>query len=76
MGAHDHKQRLARVFMGRLITSGTCLLRAYILFAILVWFGLVLLGLNIFYSEDNDWARHTKQQCPSPEWCLVLFSDT
>ena len=21
-------------------------------------------GLNIFYSEEKDWARHTKRQCP------------
>ena len=22
------------------------------------------IGLNIFYSEEKDWARHTTQQCP------------
>ena len=21
-------------------------------------------GLNIFYSEEKDWARHTTRQCP------------
>ena len=22
------------------------------------------IGLNIFYSEEKDWARHTTRQCP------------
>ena len=25
---------------------------------------LVDIGLNIFYSEEKDWARHTTRQCP------------
>ena len=24
-------------------------------------------GLNIFYSEEKDWARHTTRQCPLQE---------
>ena len=26
--------------------------------------GRVELDLNIFYSEEMDWARHTTRQCP------------
>ena len=25
---------------------------------------IVVLGLNIFYSEEKDWALHTTRQCP------------
>ena len=24
----------------------------------------ICVGLNIFYSEEKDWARHTTRQCP------------
>ena len=27
-----------------------------------------MIGLNIFYSEEKDWAWHTTQQCP----CMIV----
>ena len=28
-------------------------------------------GLNIFYSEEKDWARHTTRQCPLQKYHLL-----
>ena len=38
----------------------------YTLLGIVRTMNLVLnaIDLNIFYSEEMDWARHTMQQCP------------
>ena len=30
--------------------------------------GTGMFGLNIFYSEEKDWARDTTRQCPLQNW--------
>ena len=33
-------------------------------------------GLNIFYSEEKDWARHTTRQCPLQRCNVVTVRAT
>ena len=45
------------------------LLQSFSLYELLESGQYLMFGLNIFHSEEKDWARHTMRQCPLQRKC-------